>query len=97
LAKRKPSGIPSAAIIQSQYFSQFQLSFSTNPRWVPVPPVKSRGSMSAVEVYGGTGMKAREWRHAELLLTVARIGRQEIQNVPISSSYARRLSAASWC
>jgi len=34
-AERNPSGIPSAAIIRSQSFSQFQLSFSAKPRWAP--------------------------------------------------------------
>jgi len=41
LAEWKPSGIPSAAILRSQCFSQFQLSFSAKPRWVPVLPVRS--------------------------------------------------------
>ena len=35
LAERNLSGIPSAAIIRSQTFSQFQLSFSAKPRRAP--------------------------------------------------------------
>ncbi|MBI5317607.1 MAG: hypothetical protein HZB34_16725 [Nitrospirae bacterium] len=31
-------------------FGQFQLSFSAKPRWVPVLPVRSRGSMPALGV-----------------------------------------------
>jgi len=50
LVEWKPSGIPSAAISRSQCFSQFQLSFSAKPRWVPVLPVRSRGSMPALGV-----------------------------------------------
>lgn len=37
----KPSGIPSAAVSQPRSFSQFQLSLSPKPRWVPVPSAKS--------------------------------------------------------
>jgi hypothetical protein len=37
----KPSGIPSAAVMRPQCFSQFQLSLSPKPRWVPAPPAKS--------------------------------------------------------
>ena len=37
-----------SSILRSQYFSQFQLSPSAKPRWVPVPPVRSRDSMSAL-------------------------------------------------
>ena len=33
--ERNPSRIPSAAIIRSQSFSQFQLSFSAKRRWAP--------------------------------------------------------------
>jgi hypothetical protein len=50
LAERKPSGIPSAAILRSQCFSQFQLSFSAKPRWVTILPARSRGSMPALGV-----------------------------------------------
>ncbi len=39
--ERKPSGISSAAVIQPRCFSQFQLSFSLQPRWGPAPPAKS--------------------------------------------------------
>jgi hypothetical protein len=35
-------------------FSQFQLSLSANPRWVPVPPVRSRGSMSPLGAINGS-------------------------------------------
>ena len=42
-----PSGIPSAAIIRSRSFSQFQPSFRAAPRWVPAPsarlPMTCRG------------------------------------------------------
>jgi hypothetical protein len=50
MAEWKTSGIPSAGIIRSQYFSQFQLPFSAKPRWVPALPVRSRDSMPALGV-----------------------------------------------
>ena len=37
----KPSGIPSAAVSQPRSFSQFQLSLSPKPRWVPAASAKS--------------------------------------------------------
>jgi hypothetical protein len=42
LVGRKPSGIPSAAIMRSQGFSQFQLSFPSESLWVPAPSVSGR-------------------------------------------------------
>ena len=55
LVVRKPSGIPSAAIMRSQGFSQFQLSFPTESRWVPAPSVSGR----AEPWHTGTGENSR--------------------------------------
>ena len=38
--KWKPSGIPSAAIVRSQYFSQFQLSFFRRRAGDPAAPAQ---------------------------------------------------------
>ena len=46
-ASGSPSGISSAAIMRSQCFSQFQLSFSPQPQWVPAPPAKSHPPLQA--------------------------------------------------
>ena len=50
----KHSGIPLAATLRSQHFSQFQRSFSAKPWCVPDLPMRSRDSMSAVGTINGS-------------------------------------------
>jgi hypothetical protein len=42
--KWKPSGIPFAVVSRPRCGGQFQLSLSSQPRWVPAPPAKSAQS-----------------------------------------------------
>ena len=55
LGGRKPSGIPSAAILRSQCFGQFQLSYPTESRWVPAPRCEVRSTTAHRHPGNGCG------------------------------------------
>ena len=66
LVGRKPSGIPSAAIVQSQCFSQFQLSFPAESRWGPAPRCQVALSLCTPAAAQGRGSCPRSFSREPL-------------------------------
>ena len=85
LVGRKPSGIPSAAIVRSQGFSQFQLSFPSESRWVPAPAVSGR----AEPWHTGIGENGRPAVFPQRALEFTRQRWEETVLVPLEATLER--------
>jgi hypothetical protein len=88
LAGRKPSGIPSAAIMRSQDFSQFQLSFPSESRWVPAPAV----SGCAEPWYTGAGESGRPAVFPQRAFGFTRQRWERVVLVPLEAALERNFA-----